>query len=157
MTRLELNVLSWLNFREEMPSPRDLCSEFPDNQEPTLLRVMEKLVKLGFAEQRGDLWTSAPEMQLTSERFYMRVMTKFGNDVHLTEVESRNRQVNIVGLRTLCGNTAGVSMDGLGDKLSCRQCAKRERFHPKRRRAGDKGGLVAPWSKRKMWAAETLK
>jgi len=58
LTRLEFGVFAWLNFREEMPSRRDLCSEFPDNQEPTLLRIMAKLVKLKLAEERGGLWTT---------------------------------------------------------------------------------------------------
>lgn len=83
------------------------------------------------------------------ERFYMRVMTKFGNEVHLTEVESQHRQVNIVGLKTLCDRTVFISMDGCSDELSCGRCAKAELEKPLRRRARNEGGVGPSWKVRK--------
>lgn len=80
-----------------------------------------------------------------TERFYMRVMTQFGNEVHLTEVESQHRQVNIVGLKTLCNRTVFTSMDGCSDKLSCTRCAKAELEKPLRRRSRNEGGSGPPW------------
>lgn len=87
-----------------------------------------------------------------SERFYMRVMTQYGNDVHLTEVESQHRQVNIVGLKTLCNRTVFISMDGCGDELSCARCAKAEQEKPLRRRSRSEGGVGKPWSVQKQEA-----
>ena len=79
------------------------------------------------------------------ERFYMRVMTKFGNDVHLTEVESQHRLVNITGLKTLCDRVVFISMDGCSDQLSCKRCAKAELAKPLRRRARSEGGVGPPY------------
>jgi hypothetical protein len=79
----------------------------------------------------------------------MRVMTEFGNDVHLTEVESQHRQVNIVGLKTLCDRTVSISMDGCSDELSCKRCAKAELAKPLRRRSRSEGGLGKSWSELK--------
>jgi len=69
------------------------------------------------------------------ETFYARVMTEFGNEVHLVEVGNRHRPIEVRGRLTLCGYKAYTSMDGCGDEMSCGACARFEAKTPKRRRA----------------------
>lgn len=70
-----------------------------------------------------------------SETYYCRVMTKYGNEVHLVEVPSRNRHVKVEGLLTLCNQVAYLNMDGCSDKMSCSYCGRREAKKPRRRRS----------------------
>jgi len=90
-----------------------------------------------------------------AETFYARVMTEWGNDVHLTVVPTQHRNFSLEGLRTLCNRKVFLSMDGTGDELSCSRCAKVERARPLRRRARWEGGLEAAWTvRKKQWKPE---
>jgi hypothetical protein len=68
------------------------------------------------------------------ETFYARVMTKYGNGVHLTEVEAQHRPVDVEGRKTLCNCEVEMSMDGCADPVDCKKCSKHAAENPKRMR-----------------------
>ena len=61
-------------------------------------------------------------------------------------------RIRALGLKTLCDRAVFISMDGCGDELSCKRCAKAEQAKPLRRRSRSEGGLGKPWSELKREA-----
>lgn len=66
--------------------------------------------------------------------YLARVMTKWGNAVHLAKVPTRNRPFTEDGLVTLCGKKVFNSLESCSDVVSCPHCLKIEKLTPIPRR-----------------------